>query len=240
MSLTSADFVFDDEVDGDDLYDGGPDETSNLIPAFVTTGLLTRDQLVQRFGNWNANNIGLALSEKAAAELTWDRDTDVDKLEAAFLSLSEDGLLDLSAIDGYDNEYSEWSPEVYVDSTWRFMGGANSGLWAAIYYTWDEVLKAVETGTLRVHVMGFVSACYETKELSAAAARLNAQDVLESFGLKGEWNATEPNVLRVSLSWQRRNMKKPIPSRSAREMSKFVKAIRSGFRLIPPRFEAGL
>jgi hypothetical protein len=88
--------------------------------------------------------------------------------------------------------------------------------------------------------MGFVSACYETKELSAAAARLNAQDVLESFGLKGEWNAAEPNVLRVSLSWERRNMKKPIPSRSAREMSKFVKAIRSGFRLIPPRFEAGL
>jgi hypothetical protein len=240
MSLTSADFVFDDEFDGDDLYDGGRDDSRDLIPVFVKTGLLTREQLVQRFGSWNANDIDVSLSEKAAAELTWERETDVDRLEAAFLTLFEGGILDLCAIDGYDNEYSDWSPEVYVDSTWQFMGGPASGLSAAVYYTLADVLQALETGTLLIRVRGFVSPCYEEEELSAAAARMNAQDVLESVGLKGVWNAAEPNVLRVSLKWQRRSINEPMLSRSAREMQKFVKAIRSGFRLTIPTFNAGI
>jgi hypothetical protein len=228
--LQYDDFSFDDEMDGRPFSDNHPSSTEKLIENWVRSGLKTRDELVGAFGKWSAEEIDAEISKKMLEESAWPEVTDADKLEKAFAALSSHGILDLWGIDGDHDEEVTWTADCHADDYRQCVfGGATGGL-AAVYYTWDEVLDAIDNGVLVLHVRGFEEPGVWTRDLAAASARLALQEALEDVGLCGLWSEKHPHIVRVPLQWQRRQPVQSVETHADRNMSEFSKAMRKSVR----------
>jgi len=229
---TGEELRFADEMDAETCCSAKDSNDRSPIENMLASGLMTQEQMIASCGKWKTDEITTLLARKTTDQSSWPAVTDVDKLERAFEILSRQGIIDLWGIHGDSDEEGYWDPQHHADQYRRCIGGDASGTSAAVFYTWDDLLSAIENDELTLQIRGFEVGDAWTRELTSASARMSLQEALEEVGLAGYWSAAYPDVVRVRLKWQRRHPKRPVESWADRQMPQFSKAMKKSIRMI--------
>jgi hypothetical protein len=229
---TAEKFWFADEMDAEIGNPARDSSARSPIEYMVASGLMTKEEIIASCGKWKADEITALLARKTTDEGNWPAITDVDKLERAFGHLFAQGIVDLWGIDGDFDEEGYWDPRHHADQYRRCIGGDASGTSAAVFYTWDHLVDAVENDELVLQVHGFEVGDGWTRELTSASARMSLQEALEDVGLASTWSAKQSDIIRVPLKWQRRQPEKPVESWADRVMPQFSKVMKKSIRMM--------
>ncbi|MDK2126003.1 DUF6891 domain-containing protein [Parachitinimonas caeni] len=142
-----------------------------------------------------SSQIASELARKAEAERSWPNKTDCDRLDSAFDTLDDGGIIALQNA-GYTHEdgVSECS-EVYHDR-----GGAKSGITGYCFYHGQDLEQAVDGQGLYIAVGAFSG-----KEADKQAVAAKVVEVLQKKGLNAKWSGSAGARIELpEFRWQKR------------------------------------
>lgn len=120
-------------------------------------------------------------------ESTWPQTTDVDRLEAAFADLEEDGLLVLRAV---DDHWQATEALTALDEAGRSVRGV-------VFFAHTDVWHAVDHGMLELNL-------WHGDTANAAPGDELLTRVLDTLGRNGLSAHFDEGRIEAILSWQRR------------------------------------
>lgn len=134
--------------------------------------------------------------EKIQLEQQWPEITDCDKLENAFESLSEKGIVAIHNAGWDKGEGFHACLDAYREA------GSPEGLFGICFYTSQDIESAIDGGGL---YLGFGSTRADAEEADAPkAAELICKEV-RAAGLSVDWNGTVATRINVDMKWQIRS-----------------------------------
>ena len=178
------------------------------IRHFLTVGIYTRDIIIEEvvYSVSNLRNPRAARKvvpptvdklwlEQLESQKSWDKITDYDLLDAAFLKLDSEGIV---ARHNFDYTLTSGTYEISLIAYERNEAHKNDGRgWC--FYTSQSVERAVKKGYLTLAYGSVI----QTKE----AVTLIAKEIVSAVkneGLEVEWD-NDPNMpIIVKLNWQKR------------------------------------
>ncbi|MCI0700346.1 MAG: hypothetical protein L0241_04630 [Planctomycetia bacterium] len=148
--------------------------------------------------DWLRTTIRKEFQKKRAAERTWPKVTDYDRLDQLFSALREQGILAVHDAGYTQSEGWEDAFEVYRDE-----GGKRSGITGLCFHTTQDMESAIDGDGLWL-AYGHISG--DGRKGVVIGRRLRAS--CEEFGFAVEWNGSvKTRILLKGFRWQRRGPK---------------------------------
>ena len=146
------------------------------------------------------------LRDKWAAEQSWPAVTDVERLQAVYAAVREQGVLVVPNAGWDGSEAFHTTLSVYKDL------GAPPALFGMAYHTAQDVDRAVRGEGL---YLGFASTRPEHEERDALRAGETLRDALVAAGFSVEWDGSVEQRMKVALQWQVRGASAPAAAADA-------------------------
>lgn len=144
--------------------------------------------------------------DKWAAEQSWPAVTDVERLQAVYAAVREQGVLVVPNAGWDGSEAFHTTLSVYKDL------GAPPALFGMAYHTAQDVDRAVRGEGL---YLGFGSTRPEDEERDALRAGETLRDALVAAGFPVEWDGSVEQRMKVAVQWQVRGATAPAPAADA-------------------------
>ncbi|MDP9838962.1 hypothetical protein J2T09_003734 [Neorhizobium huautlense] len=171
-------------------------ETQSEITQFLTEEYFLPDIVSEADRQWIREETAGLFKEKREEEETWPKETDVDRLEAAFEQLEK---VDIIALHKAGVTQSDGHSDVGEEYHAREKAGRSSRGW--VFYHSQDIDSALSAGSLYLAFGGFEDA----DEMAPVVAR-KIMAVLAEHGLKAEWNGDlNRRILITPFTWRKRS-----------------------------------
>ncbi|MEB2842856.1 hypothetical protein GAO09_28050 [Rhizobiales bacterium RZME27] len=171
-------------------------ETQADIEVIISEEYLDPADLNATDRQWIRKETAGLFEEKRDEEKTWPKETDVDRLEAAFEQL---GKVDIIALHNAGNTRSDGRSDAEDEYHARKEAGRSSRGW--LFYHAQDVDGALSGGELHIAFGAF-----EDADNMAPVIAREAMAVLGQHGLKAEWDGDVGQRIRVApFLWRKRS-----------------------------------